>query len=55
MPAVPRHELVHREADRCHQGQVYACAPNAIMLLSKRDISESLEALIEALKDEEYL
>ena len=28
---------------------------NAIMLLSKREISESLEALIEALKDEEYL
>jgi len=28
---------------------------NAIILLSKRDISESLEALIEALKDEEYL
>lgn len=28
---------------------------NAIILLSKREISESLEALIEALKDEEYL
>jgi HEAT repeat protein len=28
---------------------------NAIILLSKRDVSESLEALIEALKDEEYL
>ena len=28
---------------------------NAIMLLSKRDISETLEALIEALKDEEYV
>ena len=28
---------------------------NAIILLSRREISESLEALIEALKDEEYL
>jgi hypothetical protein len=28
---------------------------NAIILLSKRDLSETLEALIEALKDEEYL
>jgi HEAT repeat protein len=28
---------------------------NAIILLSKREITESLEALIEALKDEEYL
>ena len=28
---------------------------NAIILLSKREISESLEALIESLKDEEYL
>ncbi|MBN1235711.1 MAG: HEAT repeat domain-containing protein, partial [Methanotrichaceae archaeon] len=28
---------------------------NAIILLSKREISESLEALIEALKDDEYL
>jgi hypothetical protein len=28
---------------------------NAIILLSKREISESLEALIDALKDEEYL
>lgn len=28
---------------------------NAIILLSKREISESLETLIEALKDEEYL
>ena len=28
---------------------------NAIILLSKRDPSETLEALIEALKDEEYL
>jgi HEAT repeat protein len=28
---------------------------NAIILLSKREISESLDALIEALKDEEYL
>lgn len=28
---------------------------NAIMILSKRDMSESLEALIEALKDNEYL
>ncbi|MCU0638058.1 MAG: HEAT repeat domain-containing protein [Methanothrix sp.] len=28
---------------------------NAIILLSKREISESLEALVEALKDEEYL
>jgi len=28
---------------------------NAIILLSRREISESLEALIEALKDQEYL
>ncbi|MDD1750358.1 MAG: HEAT repeat domain-containing protein [Methanothrix sp.] len=28
---------------------------NAIILLSKREVTESLEALIEALKDEEYL
>jgi HEAT repeat protein len=28
---------------------------NAIILLSKREITESLEALVEALKDEEYL
>lgn len=50
-----RSQLVHREADRGHQGQAYAGTLQCIILLSRREISESLEALIEALKDEEYL
>jgi len=51
----PRSQLVHREADRSHQGQAYAGALQCHHTALRREISESLEALIEALKDQEYL